>query len=175
MHALFPEKFPRHLPDWLNLTRVVLTALFAVSVITGCSLAVQLGLLIAAAVTDLCDGPVARRMGVADNAGAFLDMLADKLSMVLIFSSLCWAGALPPMLTVTILVREGLVLVGRVHAHRTGIQVRHSGGLLNVWVMFIYSLRAVVWHPGPTMDGWAWMVVAASVLTGAWTLRLICK
>ena len=173
MHALFPEKFPRHLPDWLNLARVVLTALFAVSVVAGCSLAVQLGLLIAAAVTDLCDGPIARRMGVTDHFGAFLDTLADKVSMLLIFSSLAWVGAVPIPVTVTVLVREGLVLAGRVHAHRTGVQVRHSGGLLNVWVMFIYSLRAVVWHPGPTMDGWAWVVVAASVLTGAWTLRLI--
>ncbi|MEK7539962.1 MAG: CDP-alcohol phosphatidyltransferase family protein [Patescibacteria group bacterium] len=163
------------MPDWLNLARVVLAALFAVSVVVGCSLAVQLGLLLAAAVTDLCDGPVARRMGVADQFGAFLDTLADKGSLLLIFSSLCWVGAVPLTLTVTILVREGLVLVGRVRAHRTGFSVRHSGGLLNVWVMFIYSLRALTWHPGPTMDGWAWAVVASSVLTGAWTLRLICK
>lgn len=172
MQAFFPSKFPRHLPDVLNLARVVLAAVFALSVLAHTAVSIQLGLLLAAAVTDLCDGPIARRMGVADRFGAFLDVLADKISMICIFIALAAAGAVPAALTGAVIVRELLVLAARVVAHRNGLVVRHTGGLLNAWIMLAYSVRAVV-QPDPAMDWAGQILLVSSILTGAWTLWVI--
>lgn len=54
---------------------------------------VRLGLLAAAAVSDLLDGPIARRFG-ASRFGAFIDPVADKLFMGCAFGVVAFSGRL---------------------------------------------------------------------------------
>ncbi|HEY8077432.1 MAG TPA: CDP-alcohol phosphatidyltransferase family protein, partial [Labilithrix sp.] len=66
----------RHLPNVLSAMRIPLAALFPF-VVTRPALAIAV--LAAAALTDVLDGWLARRLGEATPTGALVDGIADKL------------------------------------------------------------------------------------------------
>jgi len=63
-------------------------------------------LFIAAALTDMLDGYLARRNRVVTNFGKFLDPVADKLLVLSTMIALCGLGRFPAWACVTILFRE---------------------------------------------------------------------
>ena len=76
-----------------------------------------LGVFLAAALTDLLDGYIARRFGLVSRLGATLDPIADKLSMFAATLLLAWQGLLPIWLAVAIVLRD-VVIVGGALAYR---------------------------------------------------------
>jgi CDP-diacylglycerol---glycerol-3-phosphate 3-phosphatidyltransferase len=81
-----------------------------------------------AAITDLLDGYLARRMGVVSVLGKFLDPLADKL---LVMASLIWMvpmGRIPEWAVVLLLGREISVTGLRSIASSSGIVIAAGGG-----------------------------------------------
>jgi cardiolipin synthase len=62
--------------------------------------------------TDFFDGFVARRMNQQTALGAYLDPVADKLLVVTSFVMLGVIGGLPVWLTVLVVARDVLILVG---------------------------------------------------------------
>jgi CDP-diacylglycerol--glycerol-3-phosphate 3-phosphatidyltransferase/cardiolipin synthase len=66
---------------------------------------IRLGILAAAAASDLLDGPLARRFG-ASRFGAFIDPLADKLFMGCAFGVVAVSGRLEPFEIVGVLLRD---------------------------------------------------------------------
>jgi len=82
------------LANWLTVLRILLIPVFITLLVykqRGPALAVFL----AAALTDLLDGYVARHRGSQSRLGAFLDPLADKLLLMASFVTLTWLKALP--------------------------------------------------------------------------------
>jgi CDP-diacylglycerol--glycerol-3-phosphate 3-phosphatidyltransferase len=82
----------------------------------------------AAAITDLLDGYLARRMGVVSVLGKFLDPLADKL---LVMASLIWMvpmGRIPAWAVVLLLGREISVTGLRSIASSAGVVIAAGGG-----------------------------------------------
>lgn len=75
-----------HLPNLLSGTRLVLVPVLWVLALQGETVAVGAGLVLAGA-TDILDGRLARRLGVASARGAALDSLADNL---LVPSGVAW-------------------------------------------------------------------------------------
>ena len=51
-----------------------------------------------AVVTDLCDGPVARRRGEASPRGALFDHAVDATFVAALLGALAWRGVLTPLL-----------------------------------------------------------------------------
>ena len=80
--------------DWLSSSRVVLAVLLWLPALMGDGRVVGIGLVVAA-ITDLVDGRLARRLGKASWVGARLDAFAD---LVLMVSAGCWLGILHPTL-----------------------------------------------------------------------------
>lgn len=62
--------------------------------------------------TDFFDGLVARRMNQQTALGAYLDPVADKLLVVTSFVTLGLIGGLPLWLTVLVVARDMLIVVG---------------------------------------------------------------
>jgi cardiolipin synthase len=62
--------------------------------------------------TDFFDGLVARRMNQQTAVGAYLDPVADKLLVVTSFVMLGLIGGLPVWLSVLVVVRDILIVVG---------------------------------------------------------------
>jgi len=88
--------------------------------------------LIAIGVSDVIDGALARRFGLATNLGATLDAIADKLAQISTVTFLALLGApaftaLPIWLMVCLAVRDGLLAVGwwAVHRKRGRVAAEH--------------------------------------------------
>lgn len=82
----------------------------------------------AAAITDLLDGMLARRMGIVSVLGKFLDPLADKL---LVMAALIWMvpmGRVPEWAVVLLLAREISITALRSIASSEGLVISAGGG-----------------------------------------------
>lgn len=97
-----------NLPNALTLLRILLVPLLVVVLLTRFegSEFWGLGIFLLAAITDLFDGLLARRLGSVTKAGIFLDPVADKLLMSAAFISLVELGVAPAWMVVVIVGRE---------------------------------------------------------------------
>lgn len=78
---------------------------------------------VAAAITDLLDGNLARLLNQRTVLGAWLDPIADKLMLLTTTSMLCLTDLLPMWLLWTVLAKDAVILAGA-EAYR-----RLTGGL----------------------------------------------
>jgi cardiolipin synthase len=118
----------RHLPNLITLGRLLLVPCFLVASMRGLY-GVAFVIFVAAAVTDILDGALARRLNVRSKLGALLDPAADKTLMVCGFLYYTFAAGLPRFgipgwLTFTVFIRDFLIvffaylLYTRVHITR---------------------------------------------------------
>jgi cardiolipin synthase len=107
------------LANSLTLLRVVLIPVFVMLLVyrrPGAALAV----FALAAFTDLLDGYVARRRGSQSRLGAFLDPMADKLLLTASFVTLTYLRVLPPWITIVVISRDVILVVGALLIHMVG-------------------------------------------------------
>ncbi len=126
------------------LRRIGATAdhLTALGLLVGVAAAVAIGsgrlglglvLLVASALPDLLDGPVAKAAGTAGPRGAFFDSVADRVTDALVLGGVAWhlaaePGGRAPVLAFAVLAASGLVSYQRAKAESLGYQAR--GGLM---------------------------------------------
>jgi len=104
----------RHIPNILTILRLLLVPCFL-----GASMQrmydVAFAIFVTAAVTDIFDGMIARRLNVKSRLGALLDPAADKTLMVCGFLYYTFADGVPRIgipgwLTFTVLIRDFLII-----------------------------------------------------------------
>lgn len=100
----------RQIPNLLTGVRIALTPFLGAAIARGdCVPALWLcGL---AGATDAADGFLARRFGWATRAGAYLDPVADKFLLTVVYLSLAAGGQAPLWLTLLVIARD-LVILG---------------------------------------------------------------
>lgn len=98
-----------NLPNSLTLLRLALTP-FAAAAISTAEYRRALGFLIAAGVTDMLDGFLARRFRWQTRTGAYLDPIADKLLLTATYVALAFSGAIPVWIAGLVLGRDVLIL-----------------------------------------------------------------
>lgn len=142
------------LANKITIVRILLVPFFILEILlyqrTGDGLHRWLGLALFAAVSlsDAVDGYVARRFAQRSELGAILDPLADKLLLVSAVLLLSIRNphlpVLPFWLTLTILSRDVLLVIGLVLLHVTtgSAQVRPR---LEGKVATVLQMAAVVW------------------------------
>ncbi len=101
----------RHLPNLITLLRLGLVPVVAVAIAQGAFTA-ALAAFLAAAVSDLADGWIARRFGLTSRLGALLDPIADKLSMFVATVALAWHGLVPAWLAAAVVGRDVVIVSG---------------------------------------------------------------
>ena len=83
-----------NLPNKLTVARVIMIPFFVVFLLTplggAASNWIALGLFIAASLTDLLDGKIARKYGLVTNFGKFMDPLADQLLVCAVIAASYW-------------------------------------------------------------------------------------
>jgi cardiolipin synthase (CMP-forming) len=103
------------LANQLTMLRMALVPLFVV-LLLGRQFTWALVVFAVAGLTDALDGYVARHSGQSTKLGAMLDPVADKLLADSAYVLLTWGGVatctLPVWLTVTLLFRDVMLLVG---------------------------------------------------------------
>lgn len=98
-------------PNIITLTRILLTPLFVIFLIQK-RYQPAMGIFILAGLSDLADGIIARRWQQKSPLGTFLDPLADKLLMGSSFITLSISHLIPPWLTVIVLSRDLVLVLG---------------------------------------------------------------
>ena len=117
-----------NLPNLLTLSRIFLSPVFlALFMIEGpISRLIASIVFIIAALTDLFDGYLARRMGTMTNFGKFMDPLADKILVSTAFISFANLGYAAPWMVATIIIREFFIIGLRSVAAYKGMVITPS-------------------------------------------------
>jgi cardiolipin synthase len=102
-----------NIANGLTAARVLLVPYFAFLLISGRGKA-ALAVFAVCGLTDGLDGLIARRLRQRTLAGALLDPIADKLLMATAFIVLTWIHVVPLRLTVMVISRDIVILVGSV-------------------------------------------------------------
>lgn len=97
------------LPNLVTLLRLALTPFIASDILNG-RYGRAIILLFAAGFTDVIDGFLARRLGESTRLGAYLDPIADKILLVVIYLSLGVVCAIPWWMVGIVLGRDLLIL-----------------------------------------------------------------
>lgn len=148
-------------------------------------------LFLAAALSDLWDGYLARKHGLITDLGKLLDPLADKLLLIATFvpfyilshrvgpvGPLPFLGPLPLWVVLIIFGREVLITMFRSYALRRGVVI--SAGKSGKYKAFVQNLfigGLLLWYPLQMLSiegGWsggAW--TAWTYLHGGWILIML--
>src|SRR5918996_3552389 len=107
------------LANWLTVLRILLIPVF-VTLLVYQQRGAALTVFLAAALTDLLDGYVARQRGSQSRLGAFLDPMADKMLLISSFVTLTWLKALPFWIAAVVISRDIILVVGALAIHMAG-------------------------------------------------------
>ncbi|KHJ81531.1 CDP-alcohol phosphatidyltransferase, partial [Oesophagostomum dentatum] len=100
------------IPNALCVGRIVATPVVGYLVVQH-QFPIAFGLFIAAGVTDMLDGFIARNVpGQKSLLGSVLDPIADKLLVSVMFITMSYAHLIPWQLTAVVLLRDICLLVG---------------------------------------------------------------
>lgn len=99
------------IPNLISIFRILLVPIFLVFIINGRFLA-GLVVFVLAGLSDAADGFVARLFNQKSRLGSYLDPLADKCLLVAAFICLTTLHIIPLWLTVLVITRDTLILLG---------------------------------------------------------------
>jgi len=142
-----------NLPNYLTLARIVVVPLLVVVLLTtvaeswlGISgYALAIGIFIAASLTDILDGHLARRRNQVSNLGKLLDPIADKLLVSAALIVLVEKHLAPAWTVVIILGREFIVTGLRSVAAADGIVIAAEKiGKIKMWAQCVAIVALLV-------------------------------
>jgi phosphatidylglycerophosphate synthase len=105
---------------------------------------------IAGAISDLLDGRVARKLGIAGGLGRWLDSIADIVFILTALTCAAWTGAIPVYIPILIALSfsqyavDSMLLSGAPIKSRLG----HFGGIINYALVIVLGLA-----PPPALPG----------------------
>lgn len=114
-----------NLANKLTLSRVIMIPIFVFFLQKGTSTDMMIAgiIFIAASLTDLLDGHIARSRNLVTKFGKFMDPLADKLLVMSAFIVLVELQIVPSWIVIVILAREFIVSIFRAIAASEGIVI----------------------------------------------------
>ncbi len=119
-----------NLPNKLTMLRVVMIPFFVVFMLVpiagGTDKWIALALFIAASLTDMLDGHIARKYHLVTNFGKFMDPLADKLLVCSALICLVDLGRIPSWVVIVIIAREFIISGFRLIASDNGVVIAAS-------------------------------------------------
>jgi cardiolipin synthase (CMP-forming) len=108
------------IPNLITAIRIILAPVFIIFLIND-DLTSALLLFLLCGASDCADGMIARLLNQKSKLGTYLDPLADKLLLVSAFVVLAARGNLPAWLTVMVIARDILILLGVVVLFLNGL------------------------------------------------------
>ena len=114
-----------NLPNKLTILRAIMIPFFLVFLYMspGWSKWVALGIFIAASLTDMLDGKIARKYNLVTNFGKFMDPLADKLLVCSALIALSDLKRIPAWIVIVIIARDFIISGFRLIAAEKGIVI----------------------------------------------------
>ncbi|HET9037810.1 MAG TPA: CDP-diacylglycerol--glycerol-3-phosphate 3-phosphatidyltransferase [Myxococcaceae bacterium] len=147
-----------NVPNLLTFGRILIIPLFIYLAYQASPLASLLAgaLFAVAAITDVVDGWLARRMGLVTVIGKFLDPLADKLIVLAAMVMLVRLGRFPAWVAILLLSRELVVTGLRQIAASEGMVI--AAGQEGKWktALQLVGIVALLVHYRHELDLWVW-------------------
>lgn len=195
-----PSEHPRHaaegsqvkqsnwnVPNVLTVIRIILVPVYVVLLFMGPDdftwrLAATI-VFVAAMLTDVADGNIARKYNLVTDFGKLWDPVADKALTGAAFVSLSILGELHWAFTVVILLREWGITWVRAAIAKYGIMAANKGGkaktLTQTFALILFSLNLQFLPGWLALAAWAlmWAALILTVVTGldylrhAWLIR----
>jgi CDP-diacylglycerol---glycerol-3-phosphate 3-phosphatidyltransferase len=157
-----------NLPNYLTLARIVLVPLLVVILLTPfadewfgiSSYALAIGIFLAASLTDILDGHIARKRNQVSNFGKLLDPIADKLLVSAALIVLVEKHLAPAWAVVVILGREFIITGLRSVAASEGIVIAAQKiGKIKMWAQCVAIVALLVagatGNPPVSNFGWS--------------------
>ena len=133
-----------NLPNLFTLLRLFLVP-FVIQAILGGRHTLALALFGIAAATDILDGAAARRFGIATQAGAYLDPVADKCLLSGVFLALAAARTVPWWFVGVVFGRDLFILLGVAGVMLFTPVRKFPPSIWGKASTFVQILTAVVW------------------------------
>jgi cardiolipin synthase len=172
------RSFLRLLPNLLSGIRVALVPVLWVLAFRGEMVAVGVGLLVAG-LTDVLDGHIARRMGVATPAGAALDSLGDNLLapsaalwLVLFRTDVAAHFAVP--LAIWGVLYAAFLVLGWIRFRRFGNLHLYSAKAAAV-AAYAFITAAFLLSGIPTLLGWLAAVTSIAAVIEGLACQILCR
>lgn len=119
-----------NLPNKLTVLRVLMIPFFVVfmlwDIVGAADKWIAAAIFIAASLTDMLDGKIARKYNLITNFGKFMDPLADKLLVGAAMICLVEMGRLPAWIVIIIISREFIISGFRLVASDNGVVIAAS-------------------------------------------------
>ncbi len=173
------------IPNLLTIGRIIAVPPLVMLLIAG-EYRWALAVAVAAGLSDLFDGWLARRFGWQSRFGGLADPAADKILMVASYMTLAWLGFLPWWLFVLVIVRDLVIVIGgwiyhlcfeRLQAEPT--QLSRFNTFCQVFLMWFVLIRLAGFPlPPEAQIGLEWLVAFMAIVTliqysWLWSLRAV--
>lgn len=166
------------LPNVLTIFRMIVVGPIVYCLLTSHFVA-AFYLAMAAAVSDLLDGYLARRFGWMTHWGGVLDPLADKFLLVFTTLTLAWLGHLPWWLVGLIVLRDVVIVTGGYYYHfriarlATATPTQFSKWNTLCQILLVVSVMLGLAFPQSSGPWTTWLVYLAAVMTLASGLQYV--
>ena len=143
-----------NIPNILTIFRLCLIPVYIlIFAIEGETKELAAIIFIAASITDVLDGYIARKYNMCTKTGQLLDPLADKLMQLTVVISLVISGILPVWFVVVLAVKEFLLILGGIFLYAKKTYVKSNIlGKLNTIVLFIAIVLIFFIHTSETVS-----------------------
>ena len=150
-----------NLPNKLTVGRMIAVPFFVALYMLGYNL-IAFVLFIAASLTDMLDGKIARKHNLVTNFGKIMDPLADKILVYSAFCLMVGGGTVPGWMLIVILAREFAVAGMRTVAASEGLVIAAdmAGKIKTVLQMIAVPLLL--------LGEWPWPFVAVLAQVFLW-------
>lgn len=173
----------RFLPNAICIARMLLVAPLVLFVAEGRFEAALL-VLVVAGFSDGLDGYLAKRFHWQTRLGGLLDPAADKLLLVSAFASLSYAGLVPLELTIVVIARDLVIVLGAICYQWFIAPVQGEPATISklntacqlAMVFFALTAAAYAWPPPISLTVLGAAVVFTSIVSGLtyvlrWSVR----
>ncbi|MCU6708469.1 CDP-alcohol phosphatidyltransferase family protein [Paenibacillus sp. J5C_2022] len=150
-----------NLPNVLTSIRFLLIPVYIVIFASGHMIPAFL-IVVAAGVTDVLDGYIARRYGQVTTVGVMLDPLADKLMLITVIVSLLVAGHLSWMAAGAMFLRDLGMIAGGLTVHFRKKQAIPANWLGKLTTVLFYAVLMLIFFQSPIAHACLWFVIALS-------------
>lgn len=153
-----------NLPNLLTSLRFLLIPIYIGFFASGHMIPAFL-VVIAAGVTDVLDGHIARRYGQTTPVGQVLDPLADKLMIIAVIVSLLIAGQISLWAAGALFLRDFVMIGSGVFAHVRGKRNVPANWMGKLTTVLLYMAIMFIFFQASFAEFFLWSVIGFSFLT----------
>ncbi len=158
------ERESLNLPNLLTSLRFVLIPVYIAVFAKGYMIPAFV-IMVAAGVTDVLDGYIARRSGQVTRLGMMLDPLADKLMLITVIGSLLISGHISWAAAAAMFLRDLGMIAGGLYFHFRGKKTVPANWMGKLTTVLFYVAIMLIFFEVPDAHSYLWAVIAFSFVT----------